>query len=517
MFRGSRIAQPFRLMGITALLLALVLAPTPSVALGADSAEQRTVTAFEAARGNPLLLHAFLRAMPKGGDLHNHPTGSEYAEQYIQYAADEGLCVLRESMELVPPPCDAAAARPPVSDALRQQPLYDALVDAWSMRDFEPASGISGHDQFFGTFGRFGPASSVRFANLLANIRSRAASENLMYLELMFGVDGGAASALGGRIGWDDDLGRLYARYQAEGMDTIVTQSRAYLDAVEAQEREVLACDSPHPDPGCRVTVRYLQTGTRILAPERVFAQLAAGFALAAADSRVVGVNLVAPEDAYVARKDYRLHMAMLDFLHQQAPQTAVALHAGELAPGLVPPEDLRFHIREAVQVAHARRIGHGVDVFYEDDPFALLADLAQRNVLIEIALLSNAQILGIKGDHHPFPLYRQFGVPVALATDDMGVSRATMTDQYQFAVETYSLDYLELKRLVRSSLEYAFVPGDSLWGSLPEIVPVPACSSGGDQTHEASTECRAWLDHNERARLQWQLELDFAAFESQR
>jgi adenosine deaminase len=515
MSSGSRAAPFPRLLGLAALVILLVLAPTPTVALGADSAEQRAAAAFEAARGNPLLLHAFLKAMPKGGDLHNHPTGSEYAEQYIQYAADAGLCVLQESKALTQPPCDAAAARPPVSDALIQQPLYDALVDAWSMRDFEPASGESGHDQFFGTFGLFGPAASTRFADVLANIRSRAANENLMYLELMFGVDGGMASALGGRIGWDDDLGRLYARYQAEGMDAIVAQSRAYLDNVEAQVREKLACDSPRPDPGCRVAVRYLQTGTRVLPPERVFAQFAAGFALVAADPRVVGVNLVAPEDAYVARKDYRLHMAMLNFLHQQAPQTPVALHAGELAPGLVPPEDLRFHIREAVEVGHARRIGHGVDVFYEDDPFGLLADLARRNVLIEIALISNAQILGVKGAHHPFPLYRKFGVPVALATDDMGVSRATMTDQYQLAVETYGLEYLELKRLVRNSLEHAFVPGESLWSNLPELTPAAGCNSDGSLMREPSAECRAWLDRNERARLQWQLETDIAAFES--
>ena len=40
--------------------------------------------------------------------------------------------------------------------------------------------------------------------------------------------------------------------------------------------------------------------------------------------------------------------------------------------------------------------------------------------------------------------------------------SRATMTTQFQVAVETYGLSYADLKSLVRSSLEYAFVPGES-------------------------------------------------------
>jgi adenosine deaminase len=418
-------------------------------------------------------------------------------------------------MTLVTPPCDAAAGRPPVSDALRQQSFYDQLVDAWSVRDWTLERGVSGHDQFFGTFDRFGLVASRRIGDVMANIRSRAAAENVRYLELMYGVDRGTAGELGGRIGWDDDLGHLYSRYQAEGMADVVAQSRAFLDAMEARVYERLACDTPRADPGCGVTVRYLQTATRVLPPERVFAQFAAGFALIEADPRVVGVNLLAPEDAYVARRDYRLHMSMLDYLHRQAPDTAVALHAGELAPGLVPPEDLRFHIRDAVQRGHARRIGHGVDIFYEDDPFGLLAEMKQRKVVVEIALTSNDQILEVKGPRHPFPLYMKHGVPVTLATDDMGVSRSNMTEQYQQAVEVHGLGYPELKRLARNALEYAFLPGESLWRELSEGQPVAACSSESLGAPPGSAECQNWLEHNQRARLQWGLESDFATFES--
>ena len=269
---------------------------------------------------------------------------------------------------------------------------------------------------------------------------SRAAGENLQYLELMFGVDRGAASELGGRIGWNDDLGVPLRPLPGRGHGRTSSRSPApSWTASRPASARFSPATRPNPIPAAGVAVRYLQTGTRVLPPERVFAQLAAGFALVKADPRVVGVNLVAPEDAYVARRDYRLHMTMLDFLHQQAPETPVALHAGELAPGLVPPEDLRFHIRDAVERGHARRIGHGVDLFYEDEPFALLADMTRRNVLVEIALVSNDQILDVRGAHHPFPLYRRYNVPVALATDDMGISRATMTTQFQVAVETYA------------------------------------------------------------------------------
>lgn len=499
------------------LLLGAVLstAAASTVVWGESSSEQHAVQQFEAARGNPLLLYAFLRAMPKGGDLHNHPSGSEYAEQYIAFAAEDGLCVRRDTMTLVPPPCDASAGRPPVSDALRQQTLYGELVDAWSVRGISSGSDISGHDQFFGSFDRFGLASSRRTADVIADIMSRAAGENVRYLELMFGLDRGAASDLGGKVGWDPDPGVTYGRLQTNGLDAVVAQSRKALDATEARIRERLGCDTPRADPGCQITVRYIQTGTRVAPPERVFAQLAAGFKLAAADSRVVGVNLVAPEDAYVARRDYHLHMSMLDYLHGRAPGVPIALHAGELAPGLVPPEDLRFHIREAVEMGHALRIGHGVDVFYEDDPFGLLAEMSERRVLVEIALTSNDQILGVRGPSHPFPLYRRFGVPVALVTDDMGVSRSTMTAQYQQAVETHGLGYSDVKRLARTSLEYAFLPGESLWRDLDEAAPVYVCASDlAASSAEPSGQCSSWLEGTERGRAQWRLEREFATFE---
>jgi len=56
--------------------------------------------------------------MPKGGDLHSHLSGAVYAESYIAWAAEDGVCVNRTTFFLVAPPCDAAAGVPPVADTL---------------------------------------------------------------------------------------------------------------------------------------------------------------------------------------------------------------------------------------------------------------------------------------------------------------------------------------------------------------------------------------------------------------
>jgi len=125
----------------------------------------------------------------------------------------------------------------------------------------------------------------------------------------------------------------------------------------------------------------------------------------------------------------------MIDYLHGIYPKVHITLHAGELAMGLVPPEDLTFHIRASVERGHAERIGHGASVMNEKNPIALLHEMAERNVLVEIALTSNDMILGVSGDDHPLPIYMKYGVPVALATDDEGVSRSDMTHEYLRAV----------------------------------------------------------------------------------
>jgi adenosine deaminase len=54
---------------------------------------------------------------------------------------------------------------------------------------------------------------------------------------------------------------------------------------------------------------------------------------------------------------------------------------------------------RSSVETGHAKRIGHGIDIMYEDRPYELLRELAQRYVMIEICLTSNATILGIEGN----------------------------------------------------------------------------------------------------------------------
>jgi len=285
---------------------------------------------------------------------------------------------------------------------------------------------------------------------------------------------------------------------------------------MEQDTRQLMGCDdeSGEADSGCEVTVRYLQQAIRTAPPEQVFARLAHGFALARADGRVVGVNLVAPEDDRVSLRDYRLHMRMLEFLAGKYPDVGIALHAGELTLGLVPPAHLRFHIRGAVETGRAQRIGHGVDIDFENDALDLMAMLKKQDVLVEILLTSNDVILGVSGNEHPFPDYLEAGVPVTLATDDEGVSRIDLTNEYLRAATTYGLGYEDLKALARNSLAYSFLAGNSLWGSTRLFTPVEACADDALGSASPSPDCHQFLAGSDRAREQWRLEAELTEFE---
>jgi len=143
-----------------------------------------------------------------------------------------------------------------------------------------------------------------------------------------------------------------------------------------------------------------------------------------------------------------------------------------------------------------------------------LLREMAQRKVMVEICLSSNDAILGVRGARHPLPLYMKHGVPVALATDDEGVSRSDMTREYQRAVEDFGLGYTDLKAMARTSLEHAFLPGASVWAQTAPFKLTAACAGDDPGAPQPSSACRSLLQSSERARVQWELEAALVSFE---
>jgi adenosine deaminase len=238
------------------------------------------------------------------------------------------------------------------------------------------------------------------------------------------------------------------------------------------------------------------------------------GFELAQADSRNVGLNMVQPEEGELSLRDYRLHMRMLEYLRGAYPRGHITLHAGELVPGLIKPEELNYHIREAVEVGQAERVGQAVDLVHEDNWPQLPDTMRRRHIMVESPLTSNDQILGVSGPEHPFPTYRAAGVPITLATDDEGISRIDLPHEYQRAVTSYDLSYRDLKTLSRTALDHAFLEGDRLWRRPDDFHPTPACAANRLGTANLSRTCQQLLTSSPKAALQWRLEAALADFE---
>jgi adenosine deaminase len=500
------------------LLPVLVSAQTAAkeTAAATGAAEQRAAHAYEAARANPLDLEAFLRRMPKGADLHYHEFGGIYAESWIRQGAEDGLCVDLARHAFVAPRPICGAGQVAAEKAFTDQNLYDALVNAFSMRSFVPTSGTSGHDRFFDTFDKFFLAGNHHAGERLDEIASRASAQNEQYLEIMVTPDFSHTIQIAKEIGWRDDLSQLRDALLARGLRDDIAVARAERNEAEASRRALEHCGTPEEMPACKITIRYIYQILRDFPKEQVFAQTLLGFEVGSADPRFVGITYVQPEDNTTPIADYVPQMKFIDFLHGLYPKPHINLHAGELAPGLVPPEALCCHIRLAVEMGHSERIGHGVDVMYEDRPYDLLKEMAAKHVMVEINLTSNDVILGVTGKDDPFPIYRKFHVPVALSTDDEGVSRINLTHEYVRAASTYALSYADLKQMVRTGLEHNFLPGASLWREPDAFTRTTAeCAPDAPGSAKPSAACAAFLKSSEKAQQQWELERRFRGFEA--
>jgi len=508
-------------------LACFVLANAAAFHAQVPAAEAHAAPAYQIAlHQGPPALRAFLDQFPKGADLHVHLSGAVYAETFIRDAGEDKLCVdpaglkfaRNDQGETIKEPC-----APPLVEAAQvpdNQNLYDQLVNAFSIRSFVPTSGFSAHDQFFATFDRFGGLNKRHMGEWVDEVASRAATQNQQYVELMETPTFSHAV----QIAHENPLSPDFAQYRQtlldHGLRDEVTTDREHVRAAETSRRQIEHCGTPQAMPACQVEVRYIYQVLRGFPPEQVFAQTLLGFetvqaSLDAHDPGFVGINFVMPEDGFISMRDYTLQMKMLEYLHSVYPKVHISLHAGELTLGLVPPEGLRFHIRQAVELGHAERIGHGVDVMYEEDARGLLKEMAQKHVMVEINLSSNESILGVKGAEHPFPIYRAAHVPVALSTDDEGVGRIDITNEYVRATQDYHLNYKDLKQLVRTGMEHNFLPGASLW-AVPDAFTTPAAACMGQTpgSDKPTMECKRFLDGSEKAAAQWELERRFRAFE---
>lgn len=463
---------------------------------------------FNTLQTQPDALYTFLKQMPKGGELHYHYDGSVYAETMLHMAKQsKNLCIHPEffSSQF----CHSNPKSLTISKIIQNSSTLKKIIHAWSMQDFVP-HGESAHDHFFAVFPKVAIFYNNLKAQLLAAILKKAAEQHELYMEIIaFGLanDNYYAKLIQNEPDFARKSKILLANpaFQRD-INHIVQQSETFLDDAHT----ALHCDTQPTQPACHIQVKFQTYTRRVKSVDAVFAQTLAGFAAAEQAPNIVGVNLLDIEDNAVAQRDYAKHMQIFSFLHQQYPKVHIALHAGELYPKKVSSHLVQSPIRDAIVVGHAERIGHGLDILEEPNPNALAGMMAAKGIAVEVNLTSNHLIFGVQGKQHPLEFYLKKHVPVVLSTDDEGILRTELTNEYFKAVSEHHIGYSSLKQINRNTLTYGFMEGASIWADPQHAVLVSDCQK------LSSASCQKFIKNNTKARLQWQLEQDLLAFEQQ-
>lgn len=416
-------------------------------------------------------LNMFMATMPKGGDIHHHYSGALYVENYLDWIGKKDYCIWKNNYT-IETNINVINTQKKLSinersclsvQAVEQDDnIYRELLQKWSDKDFIRLSKSSrpadGH--FFDTFNYFGQISGVDYKAGLNILKKRAIQENVQYLETMMES---APKLLSPDTNFDEKIKVLVEKNDKIKLKKLLLE---FIDGIkkDVQLNEKLTQYINRPQAMStgldddNFTLRFQSYTSRNNSPSIVFSGLYTAFFAASKNPLIVGVNLVGPENGIIAMRDYILHMQMIHFLKKIFPGVRLSLHAGELTLGMVPPEGLNHHIRDAISIAGAERIGHGVDIVLESEPFAILDDMRTRKVAIEINLTSNEFILGVKNEDHPITIYMTHGIPLVISTDDAGVSRNNLTSQYVLYASRYKPSYDELKETIFNSIRYSFL-----------------------------------------------------------
>ncbi|WOJ93645.1 adenosine deaminase [Congregibacter variabilis] len=386
-------------------------------------------------------LYRFLYAMPKGGDLHNHLSGSIRSEWFFDLALAQGERGYRYYTRVKINNC-----RPFGGNAFTQNPYlmlftnvqestYEALSScekeeylpleelnadektAW-LDSLRLDKAYEGRDEFFQThWQRMGDLYLNPYLAadaLVLNMQSFGA-EGLMYMESMIGVLG-FIDAQGQQIS-PDDVADIY-RDRLRDDDALGT-------GVEVRLQVAILRFSPTAEDNLRYLYDYVSRHSDLF----------------------VAVNMVGREDN---DKGYPLRfLDTLRDLRRSYNNVRLSIHAGEV-------DEPNSHVRDTLLLG-ADRIGHGVNLISDPDTMRLMRG---GPYLVEINLVSNLLLQYVSDySEHPFPEYLRTGIPVALSTDDRGMWDSNLTDEFYVAVKAFNLSWDELLLLSRNSITHAFLP----------------------------------------------------------
>jgi adenosine deaminase len=138
-----------------------------------------------------------------------------------------------------------------------------------------------------------------------------------------------------------------------------------------------------------------------------------------------------------------------------------ITIHAGE--------GEAAESIWQAAYHLHADRIGHGLTL---NDNVKLAQRFRDRNICLELCPTSNREVVGYRDCRYPesegypsYPLLElwQKGLPLTLCTDNPGISRTTLADEYLTAARMTGaeLSQWDALAMIKQGFVHGFMNGD--------------------------------------------------------
>lgn len=168
---------------------------------------------------------------------------------------------------------------------------------------------------------------------------------------------------------------------------------------------------------------------------------------IAATRKGVVGIDLAGGP---LPTHSFGLEDYMPVYLRAEELGIGRTIHAGEGRP---PSE-----IRQAIELLHAQRIGHGTTLL--DDP-AVVDLVIERGVIIEACPTSNVHTGVVASvEAHPLVKWLDRGVRVCVNADNTFLSGVTARDEYEHVRRIEGMDDAKWRRLVETGHQGAFARG---------------------------------------------------------
>jgi adenosine deaminase len=160
------------------------------------------------------------------------------------------------------------------------------------------------------------------------------------------------------------------------------------------------------------------------------------------ADMNICGIGLTGAEVPVPASEFRPFFLEARD-----AYGLGLTAHAGEFGPPAM--------VRDSIEVMEVSRIGHGIRAVEDEE---LMDFVLSRNVHFEICPTSNVKLHRVANyAAHPVGKFLERGMNVGINSDDPGIFRTSLSNEYEIVMETFDLPLTTIGQTILQAIDTAF------------------------------------------------------------